>query len=165
MLSVRVLTLLALGATVLQAAALNAPAPKFALENQRKEIRTQSDYKGKVLFVNFWASWCAPCLEELPELNRLAADYKAKKVAVLAINVDPERTEARNLLTKLRLRHPEFEVLWDSKSKAVGAYDIQAMPSSFIIDRKGVVRFTHTGFHPQDPAVWRREIDSLRITR
>jgi thiol-disulfide isomerase/thioredoxin len=150
-----------LGVTLAHAAALNHVAPKFVLVNSQDQIRTLSDYRGRVVFINFWASWCAPCQVELPELNRLAAHYKGKKVRVVAINVDPKRQPAKKLLSKLGLNSPRMEILWDSKSKAVGAYNIDTMPSSFILDTRGVIRFVHSGFHNQDPGLWRQEIDRL----
>jgi thiol-disulfide isomerase/thioredoxin len=155
------LAVMVLGVTLAQAAALNEPAPNFSLNNSRGQIRTLSEYRGKIVFINFWASWCAPCQEELPELNRLAAQYKGKKVRVLAINVDPRPSPAKKLLAKLGLRSSHLEILWDSKSKAVGAYNIDTMPSSFILDSHGMIRYVHSGFHRQDPDLWRQEIDSL----
>ena len=145
----------------LHAAALNEAAPQFSLVNSQGQTRKLSDYRGKVVLINFWASWCAPCQEELPELDRLEARYKGKKVRVLAINVDPRRTPAKKLLAKLGLRSSHLEILWDSKSRVVGAYNIETMPSSFILDLHGVIRYVHSGFHTQDPGLWRQEIDSL----
>ncbi len=156
-----VMSIVIFAASLLSAAALNNPAPKFALPNSQKQIRTLSGYKGKVVFVNFWASWCAPCQEELPELNRLAGDYRGKKVIVVAINVDQDRNAAKKLMAKLGLTTSHMEILWDAKSKVVSAYNIDAMPSSFVLDPRGVIRFSHSGFHPQDPARWREEIKSL----
>jgi thiol-disulfide isomerase/thioredoxin len=150
-----------LSATMLQATQLNAPAPAFLLKDTSQKQHTLAEYKGEVIFVNFWASWCAPCRQELPELNRLAAQYKGRNVKVLAINVDEHRPAAKTLLGKLKLSAPAFSILWDPQSKAVSAYKIDAMPSSFIIDRNGIIRFVHAGFHPQDPALWREEIDRL----
>lgn len=142
-------------------AALDGAAPRFALSNSHGLRRTLSDYKGKVVFINFWASWCAPCRVELPELNRLAGDYEGRKLRVLAVNVDRQRAEARRLLARLGLKRSHFEILWDSRSKAVSAYNIEGMPCSFVIDRRGVLRFTHVGFHDADPGKWRQEIDAL----
>jgi thiol-disulfide isomerase/thioredoxin len=158
--SMAVLSLL-LATTFLQAVSVNDPAPPFALTNQHQQRRTFAGYKGKVLFINFWASWCGPCQLELPELNRLASGYKGKKVKVLVINVDQERGDAEKLLAKLGLQAPAFEVIWDNHAKAVNAYNIDAMPSSFVIDPRGIIRFVHSGFHMTDPAEWRKEIDGL----
>jgi thiol-disulfide isomerase/thioredoxin len=148
--------------TVLNAATLlNAPAPNFSLKNSKTQTRTLASYKGKVVVVDFWASWCATCQLELPEFDRLAADYKSKKLQVVAINVDTDRHAAKELLKKLGLSTPHFEILWDPKSKAVSAYNIEAMPSSFILDQKGIIRFVHVSYHEHDPATWHKEIDSL----
>ena len=147
--------------SLLQAASVGNPAPKFALPNSQKQIRSLSGYKGKVVFINFWASWCAPCQVELPELRRLADDYRGKKVAVVAINVDQDRNAAKKVIARLGLSGSSMEILWDAKSKVVSAYNIETMPSSFVLDPHGVIRFIHSGFHPQDPDAWRREVDSL----
>jgi len=136
-------------ASTLQAAGVGDRAPHLA------------KYKGQVVFVNFWASWCAPCLVELPELNRLAAHYKGRKVKVLAINVDADRAAARRTLARLKLSKASFEVLWDTKSKTITAYDPPTMPSSYLVDRQGRIRYLHPGFQAGDPATWRQEIDSL----
>jgi thiol-disulfide isomerase/thioredoxin len=156
-----ILSITILATTFLYAAKLNQPAPKFSLPNARKQIRSLSGYRGKVVFINFWASWCAPCQEELPELSRLAADYRGKKVVIVAINVDQDRNAAKKLIAKLGLTTSPIDILWDTKSKVVSVYDIETMPSSFILDARGVIRFTHSGFHSQDPVLWRKEIESL----
>jgi thiol-disulfide isomerase/thioredoxin len=150
-----------LAVTHLQAAALNSPAPKFALINSHKERKTLSSFKGKVVFINFWASWCAPCQMELPELKRLADEYPRKRFQILAINVDTDRKAARRLISKLGLATSHLEILWDSRSKAVSAFNIETMPSSFILDSRGVIRFAHSGFHQQDPETWRKEVNQL----
>ena len=147
--------------TLAHAGLLNAPAPNFSLKNSKKQIRTLVSYKGKVVVVDFWASWCATCQLELPAFDHLAADYKGKKLQVVAINVDTDRHAAKELLKKLALFNPHFEILWDPKSKAVSTYNIEAMPSSFILDQKGIVRFVHVSYHEHDPDTWRQEIDSL----
>jgi peroxiredoxin len=154
--------LLAGSLPMLAAARVNAPAPGFKLPDSRGVRRTLADYKGKVVLINFWASWCAPCRAELGELDRLAREFAHKPVKVLTINVDKEKKLGKGLLVLLELDRPGgFDVLWDTRSKAVSAYNIETMPSSFIVDKRGVIRFTHSGFRPEDPAAWRREIASL----
>ena len=145
----------------LQAAELNHPAPKFALKDSHQQRQTLADYRGKVVFINFWASWCAPCQMELPELNRLAARYAGKNVHILTVNVDRTQAPAHKLLAQLGLKPSHLEILWDSRSKVVSAYNVEAMPSSFIVYQRGLVRFAHSGFHPGDPETWQKEIDSL----
>jgi len=144
---------LLLGVPLLQAAELNKSAPTFP---------ALADDKGKIVFINFWASWCAPCQIELPFLRQLAEDYKGRKVKVLAINVDENRQAARKLLKKLGLTNSRMEIVWDRKSKIVRTYNIDTMPSSFILDSRGVIRYIHSGFHEHDPQAWRQEIDHLR---
>jgi DsbE subfamily thiol:disulfide oxidoreductase len=148
-------------ATHLQAANIGKPAPSFSLTNSQKQVRTLKNYRNKIVFINFWASWCAPCQQELPALDQLAADFKGKKVRIIAINVDQDRMKAKKLLAKLHLSSTHAEILWDPKSKAVSAYNIETMPSSFILDQNGVIRFTHSGFHAQDPVAWREELNGL----
>ncbi len=143
------------------AATQGEPAPTFTLTNGHHQQRTLASYKGKICLINFWASWCGPCAVELPQLNRLATDYKGKPFRVIAVNVDPDSASARKLLTHLGLTDPPLDLLWDPQSKAVSAYNIESMPSSFIVDEHGLVRFVHAGFHRHDPAAWRNEIDSL----
>jgi len=147
--------------SLLHSAALNQPAPSFALVDLQQHQRSLSSYRGKVLLINFWASWCGPCQQELPALSRLGSEYQDKKVRILAINVDENWSEAQKLLTRLGISTSRLEILRDSKSKVVSAYQIEAMPSSFIIDAQGIIRFSHSGFHAQDPGTWRQELDTL----
>ena len=157
----RCFAVLLLSISLSHAAELNKAAPSFTLKNQRKVSRTLADYKGKVVLINFWASWCAPCQEELPELKRLAGEYQGKNVNIVAINVDEDRNAAKSVLAKLGLSTSHLEILWDSSSKTVSAYNIDGMPTSFILDRQGTIRYIHSGFHRQDPSAWRQEINRL----
>ncbi len=143
------------------AAGLNEKAPSFTLKNTAKENRALASYKGKIVLINFWASWCAPCQTELPELNALANEYK-DSVKVLAINVDADPSLGRKALKRLRLEQPRMEILWDTRSRVVKTYDIPTMPSSYVIDQGGRIRFIHEGFRPGDREKWRHEIATLR---
>jgi thiol-disulfide isomerase/thioredoxin len=158
-----ILTALLLAIGSLQAVQNNEPAVHFSLRDSHHTVRTLDSYKNKIIFINFWASWCAPCQEELPELNKLAEAYKSKRVVVVTINVDSDPQAARTLLAKLGLKDPHFQILWDTASKAVGAYDIATMPYSFVVDQKGIVRYSHSGYHSHDSAKWRSEIDGLLV--
>jgi peroxiredoxin len=143
----------------LQAASLNDRAPDFKLPTFQETSRSLSQYRGKVVLINFWASWCAPCQIELPELDRLAAAYPASRFRVVAINVDEHRKTARETLARLKLAH--IDLLWDARSRIVNAYDIETMPTSFIVDPGGTIRAIHQGFHPTDPQRWRNEVNAL----
>jgi len=143
------------------AATLGRPAPPFVLLNSNHQRRTLASLKGKVVFIDFWASWCGPCEAELAELQRAASLYPGQKVRFLAVNVDREAAAAQRVIAKLGLGQSRLEILWDTDAKAVGAYNIDAMPSSFILDAHGVIRYVHRGYRRNDPPKWRREIDGL----
>jgi peroxiredoxin len=148
-------------ALAVRAAVVGQSAPAFTLKNTSGQARSLADYRGHVVLVNFWASWCAPCQTELLELSRLAAQRHGKGAKVVAINVDEDPAAGRRVLKRLKLERSKIEFLWDRRSRVVKAYDPPTMPSSFIIDRHGKIRFIHAGFQPGDPAAWRREIDRL----
>ncbi len=148
--------------TVAQAASINKPAPAFTLKDINGADVSLADSKGKeIVFVNFWATWCPPCNQEFPQLSDLADEYKAKGVRVLAINIDKKRDVVDKFLAKLKSKPDAMKILLDPGSTVVAAYDIEAMPSSFIIDKKGDIRFSHLGYTEKDPQKWRGEINGL----
>lgn len=120
-----------------------------------------SDLKGKVVLVDFWASWCVPCRKELPALDALQRRYTdAKKpVIILAVNVDKDRANAEKLLAAVKVA--ALRILLDPDGKVAGAYDVPTMPSSFIIDPKGLVRNVHAGFSSGDERKLAEEIEAL----
>jgi len=120
-----------------------------------------SDLKGNIVLVDFWASWCVPCKKELPALDALQRRYADQKrqIVILAINVDKERANAEKLLASVKIG--ALRVLLDPDGKVAGAYDVPTMPSSFIIDAKGLVRNVHAGFSSGDEKKFADEIDAL----
>jgi thiol-disulfide isomerase/thioredoxin len=120
-----------------------------------------SDLKGKIVVVDFWASWCVPCRKELPALDALQKRYAdAKKpVVILAVNVDKDRANAEKLLAAVKVA--AIRILLDPDGKVAGAYDVPTMPSSFIIDEKGLVRNVHAGFSSGDERKFAEEIEAL----
>jgi thiol-disulfide isomerase/thioredoxin len=120
-----------------------------------------SDLKGNVVVIDFWASWCAPCRKELPALDTLARGYAdAKKpVVILAVNVDKERGNAEKLLGSLRIG--ALRVLLDPEGKVPSAYDVPTMPTSIVVDAKGLVREVNAGFEPGDEKKIAAQIDGL----
>jgi len=131
--------------------------PEFELlsSNQKKENIT--DFRGKLMFINFWASWCAPCRKELPLLSQL--QDRNKDLVVLAINIDSEYDNAIRFLD----RYPfSGVVMFDQEASVVDQFKAQAMPTSYIVDRHGKIRFVHYGFDKEkDPQKWDEELGSL----
>lgn len=114
--------------------------------------------KGKVVYLDFWASWCAPCKASFPVLNGWHQQYASKGFMVLGVNVD-ETSEA--MQTFLKKNNVSFPVVRDAAHKLVSAANVSTMPSSFIIDRRGVIRHAHTGFHARDAAAVSAQITAL----
>lgn len=111
----------------------------FQLEGKLPEA-----LKGKVVIVDFWASWCGPCKESFPVMNELQKKYADKGVVILAVNEDEDSADMKDFL---KANAATFNVVRDAKQKLVAVAGIQTMPSSFVIDDTGKVRFAHTGFH------------------
>ena len=125
------------------------PAPGFTLPDiYSGEMISLEDYKGKVVLVDFWASWCGPCRASLPEYNKLRNKLQASvigdKFEVLAINVDGTTKEAMSLLDQYAF---DFTVLAERSGKSQQQYELMAMPTSFLVDQTGLVRLAHQGFN------------------
>lgn len=124
------------------------PAPEFTLPSlQKNEPTALKAHLGKVVYLDFWASWCAPCRTSFPLLNKLHEKLKAKGFEVVAINVDEDKTKAEKFLQEIPVG---FTVLHDSKGEWADKYVVESMPTSFIIDKKGVVQKIHHGFTATD---------------
>jgi len=115
-------------------------------------------FRGKVLYVDFWASWCVPCRTSMPALESLYAKYKDRGFVVVGVNKDDRWTDAERFLQKYPA---SFPLASDVDEKIVKTFAVPAMPSGYLIDRKGVVRQVHTGFTAETGQVLDREIDSL----
>jgi cytochrome c biogenesis protein CcmG/thiol:disulfide interchange protein DsbE len=104
-------------------------------------------FKGKVLYLDFWASWCAPCRQSFPWMNRLERELGNDGLVVVAVNVDRERADAEQFL---RAHRAEFRIVYDPQGKLPEKFGVRGMPTSFVIDRDGRVRFQHQGFFLKD---------------
>ena len=125
-----------------------AVAPDFELPGTNATVKL-SQYRGKVLYLDFWASWCGPCKQSFPWMNAMQAKYGAQGLQVLAINVDAKRDDARKFL----LSSPAaFELAYDAQGHTPRLYGVKTMPSSYVIDRAGKVVAVHRGFAPEDTA-------------
>jgi cytochrome c biogenesis protein CcmG, thiol:disulfide interchange protein DsbE len=123
-----------------------AKAPNFSLaviKNTPAKKITLTDYMGKVVYVDFWASWCGPCQRSFPVLDKLRAKYKNQGFEVLAINMDEKVEDAHGFLTKYPVGFP---IAHDPVGKVGDLYQLKGMPSGYIVDRKGVVNYVVVGF-------------------
>jgi thiol-disulfide isomerase/thioredoxin len=122
-----------------------APAPAFQLaSNSGKPVNLDS-LKGQIVLVNFWASWCGPCRKEMPILEQLSRQYHNKGVTLLGVNVEPDSAAATNWLKATPV---SFPILFDVDSKVSKLYQVEGMPNTVILDRKGNVRYIHRGYQP-----------------
>lgn len=141
----------ALGGTTLGAASVanartqvNAKAaPDFTLRLLAGGNLRLAEQRGQVVMVNFWASWCAPCREEMPHLDRLYAKYRASGFTLLGVNVDDEVRNATGAAQRMGL---SFPVLLDTDKTVVKLYGVSTMPSTVLIDRDGRQRHLHKGY-------------------
>lgn len=122
---------------------LGAPAPDFQLSGLKQESVTLSKLKGKVVYLDFWASWCGPCRKSFPWMNEMKRKYAADGLEIVAVNLDQKRTDVEKFLTRLQA---DFTVVLDAASVSAKAFELKGMPSSVIVDRGGIVRAIHTGF-------------------
>jgi DsbE subfamily thiol:disulfide oxidoreductase len=111
-------------------------APDFTLKNPAGRKVSLNDYRGKVVFLNFWASWCDPCRGEMPEMDKLYREFKGKGFEILAVNVKDKQEDALKMLKALKITYP---VALDPQGEIGLLYGAWAMPSTYLIDRKGVV--------------------------
>ena len=132
----------------------DAQAPGFDLPAAEFNVGL-AQYRGKVVYLDFWASWCGPCKQSFPWMNAMQAKYGSKGLQVLSINVDVKRDDARKFLAA---SPASFLVAFDPQGRTPGVYGVKAMPSSYVIGRDGRVTLLHRGFAPDDTAVLEQEI-------
>ncbi len=111
-----------------------APTPDFSLANSEGKKISLKDFRGKTVFLNFWATWCEPCREEMPAMEKLYQDYKNKNFVVLAINVKDRRQEALAFVKELKLTYP---VAFDPNAEVASLYGAWGLPTTYLIGPKG----------------------------
>ena len=132
-------------------------APNFVLAHPQLPGSLQ-DLQGKVVYLDFWASWCKPCVNSFPFMNQLQQDYAAKGLVIVAVNVDANQADADQFLKQLPATFP---VVFDPQGEIAGKYQLPGMPTSYLIDTQGNIRFAHKGFLQSKQADYRREIETL----
>ena len=115
-------------------------------------------YRGKIVYLDFWASWCTPCRRSFPWLADVQSRYGSQNLVVVAVNLDQDRNKAERFLNDVPAN---FTVLYDPDGRIASAYKVKAMPSSFLIDRSGRVRFEHHGFSPKEISDYEGQIAAL----
>ncbi len=132
-------------------------APGFNLPGQNKTINL-SQYKGKVVYLDFWASWCEPCKRSFPWMNELQTLYGEDGFKIVAVNLDTSRKDADAFLKKMPAK---FDVAFDKSGKTANAYNLKAMPSSFLIDRKGNLVHKSLGYRAEEKKILEKKIQQL----
>jgi len=141
-----VFALTTLVASLAWAATVSGPAPVFTLQSNKGQQVALAQLKGKVVMVNFWATWCVPCRQEMPHLQALYEKYNGLGFELLAVNVEKNNAEgARKWLEETPVTFP---VLFDPENQVTKLYKVQTMPSTVIIGRDGTMRFMHNGYKP-----------------
>ena len=134
-------------------------APDFAAPSLDGEGRVElSDYRGKVVYLDFWASWCAPCLKAIPEIEKIRSELPADAFQVVAVNLDQKKKKALRFLEKHPIGYPSAS---DPKGRLPDQFGLETMPTSYLIDAEGVIRYVHPGFKRGDGRKLRREIRAL----
>jgi peroxiredoxin len=133
-------------------------APDFTLRTLQGPAMRLGEQRGHVVLVNFWASWCGPCRQEIPQLNRLHDAYRSAGLKLLGVNVDEDPRRAADAARRQGIRFP---VLLDSDKSVVRRWDLGSMPATVLIDRDGRVRHLHRGWHEGLDQTYERQIREL----
>jgi len=146
---------LAARADVIQPGAIG---PEFQLHSASNTDLSLSELKGQVVLINFWASWCGPCRQEMPVLDQLYKKYRPAGFTLLGVNVEPKSADAVGFLKSTPV---SFPILFDTDSKVSRLYEVSGMPSTVILDRTGKVRYVHHGYRPGEEGEYLDQIRSL----
>ncbi len=150
-------TMLSLSLLLSHALFAAGSAPSFDLEGVDGKVKL-SDYQGKVVYLDFWASWCTPCRMSFPWMNEIQSRFEKKGLRVIAVNLDAKRADADKFLTQLQ---PNFDIAFDPQGAVAGLYELQGMPSAYLIDRGGNLHSVHLGFRNRDIPLLEDEIKAL----
>ncbi len=143
---------------VVGAAEVGKPAPDFTLKSLSGENLKLSEMTGDVILINFWASWCGPCREEMPLLNDLHSKYEPLGFKVLGVNVEEDVNGAKGFLKNFPV---DFPVLLDNTNQVSKQYKVIAMPTTVVVDRDGNMRYLHQGYKPGDEEKYRQMVKTL----
>ena len=117
-----------------------------------------SNYQGKVVYLDFWASWCKPCQKSFPWMNQLLVKYPAENFTVITVNLDAESDAMHHFLSKVKA---DFDIFHDPSGRIAEEFKIEGMPTSYLIDASGKVVKKHIGFYTKNVDKYEREIEEL----
>ncbi len=137
--------------------ALSTEAPDFELDGQQKQIKL-SNYRGQIVYLDFWASWCQPCRKSFSWMNKMQSLYGKEGFKVIAINLDESRAKADKFLQQIPAK---FDVAFDPRGNTAKSYKLRAMPSSYIIDKRGKIVHANLGFRGNDEEKMEEKIRNL----
>lgn len=147
-----------MGSSLASSGLTGQTAPDFVLKSSTGENLRLSEYRGDVVMINFWATWCGPCRQEMPLLDELYGRYQRVGFSLLGVNIDDDSRRAMAMVNELGIRFP---VLFDSEKKVSKLYEVEAMPLTILLDREGTVRHIHYGYKPGYEQKYLNEIRSL----
>lgn len=147
-----------LASAVAAAAPVSGAAPTFQLQSLSGEQVSLAELKGQVVMINFWATWCAPCRQEMPHLEALYQRYSPLGFTLLGVNVEDDPKGAEAWLAETPV---SFPILFDSENRVTKLYDVVAMPSTVLVDRAGNMRFVHHGYKPGYENDYQNQIRAL----
>ena len=137
---------------------IQGAAPDFTLKSNNGKNLRLSEQRGQVVLLNFWATWCGPCRQEMPILDTLHQQYQKLGFTVMGINVDQQRSAAERILKDIPV---SFPVLFDSGSTVSEQYQVDAMPTTVLIDRDGNMRYLHRGYQSGSEDLYETQIKTL----
>ena len=153
------LIVIAFTATALASSGLTGQsAPDFALKSSTGANLRLSEYRGDVVMINFWATWCGPCRQEMPLLDELYTRYERVGFNLLGVNIDDDSRRAMQMVDELGVTFP---VLFDARKEVSKLYNVDAMPVTVLVDREGNVRYVHQGYKPGYEDMYLDQVRSL----
>lgn len=157
---IRILTIFvfAFVAATANASSVSGKAPEFTLKSRNGKNIRLSDLRGQVVMINFWASWCGPCRQEMPILEQLHKKYGKYGFTLLGVNTEQDSSKANAYLKDIQV---SFPILYDTTSATSKQYGVSAMPTTVIVDKNGNMRFKHAGYKPGYEKDYKKQIKQL----
>lgn len=138
------------------------PAPSFSLQSTTSKMVSLSDFRGKVVLLDFWATWCPPCRMSMPVLVRLDQKFKDKGFVIIGINLDENKEAVVPFMKKTKV---EYSVLYGSDANINEDYNISGIPAFFLLDGTGKLVKQYAGFYPGLEKEWEKDVTTLLTTK